>query len=81
MKKESANNSIDTPKNLSRTKSKSNLVQFKKTTPTLDKPQSSNKASHAFLQKAQSTRNIHERRPLEEHRDNNILELKKMVQK
>ena len=75
----SANNSIDTPKNLSRSKSKSNLVPIatnciKKPTVAVlaTKPemkQSKVKSANGSLSKAQSTKNIHERRPLEECKD------------
>ena len=78
-KKVSANNSIETP-NLSKSKSKSNLVPiastncFKKQTiiVTTQKPEvkaSKIKSANGSLSKAQSTKNIYERKPLEECRD------------
>ena len=78
-RKGSASNSIETPKDLSRTKSKSNLVPLnfpnnsKKQTPQISKVQNNKierpKSSQVVLRKAQSTKNIHERKPLEERKD------------
>ena len=75
-KRVSATNSTDTPKNLSRTKSKSTLLPIhhnhtkKVTISPLEKHDKNTKTASSLLQKGESSRSIHQRRPLEERRDN-----------
>lgn len=83
VKKVSASNSIETPKNLSRTKSKSNLVSVgenvskQPTISLVDKSSKSNRSEQVGLQKTQSSRNVCQRPPLEEKKDFQVREVRR----